>query len=50
MRLKFNKTNYEKICKHAQEVYEEFQRDLLSDLSYLWENRDPKEWAENNAE
>lgn len=35
--LKFNKTNYKKLCKHAQEVYEMFYRELDKDLSYQWE-------------
>ena len=35
--LKFNKTNYNKICKHAQEVFEEFYRELDKDYSWQWE-------------
>lgn len=44
--LKFNKANYSKICAHAQEVYEEFQRTLLTDYSYLWENKKPEEYQD----
>lgn len=35
--LKFNKANYQKICKHAQEVYEMFYRTLDQDLSWMWD-------------
>ena len=35
-KVKFTKKNYEAICKHAQEVYEEFQRELLKDFSWQW--------------
>lgn len=50
MTLKFNKKNYQKICKHAQYIYEEFQRELLADKSYLWSNKTPEEYAEIFAE
>ena len=35
--LKFNKVNYAKICKHAQEVLEDFYRALDKDWSASWE-------------
>lgn len=35
--LKFNKANYQKICKHAQEVYEMFYRTLDQDMSWMWD-------------
>ena len=41
--LKFNKSNYAKICKHAQNVYEEFYRELNVDYSDSWEK-----YGENN--
>lgn len=44
--LKFNKANYQILCKHAQEVYEQFQRELFKDMSYLWVGKDPKDYAE----
>lgn len=37
LELKFNKANYEKICKHAQEVYESFFKELEKDISYQWD-------------
>lgn len=40
MALKFNKTNYEKICKHAQKVFESFYETLDKDCSQYWENYD----------
>lgn len=41
--VKFNKKNYLQLCRHAQEVYEAFQRDLLhKDFSWQWEGKDPK--------
>lgn len=44
--LKFNKRNYKIICDHAQSVYENFQRELLADKSYLWSSKIPEEYAE----
>ena len=44
--LKFNKVNYQKICKYAQEVYEMFYRELDKDLSYQWECT-PDKYFEN---
>lgn len=41
--LRFNKKNYLAICKHAQEVYEFFQRELSMDHSWVW-NRSPEEY------
>lgn len=38
--LKFNKTNYTTICKHAQKVFEEFHRELDIDWSNQWEKYD----------
>ena len=35
--LKFNKGNYTKLCKHAQQVFEEFHRELDIDWSDQWE-------------
>lgn len=35
--LKFNKANYQKICKHAQMVYEMFYRELDADHSWQWD-------------
>ena len=35
--LKFNKENYQKICKHAQEIYEMFYRELDKEMSWQWE-------------
>lgn len=43
--LKFNKVNYQKICKYAQEVYEMFYIELDKDLSYQWECT-PEEYKE----
>ena len=40
MRVKFNKANYAKLCKHAQKIFEEFYKELDKDYSY--------EWDENN--
>lgn len=42
--LKFNKENYKKICKYAQEVYETFYRELAKDYSWQWEDRTPEEY------
>lgn len=36
MSVRFNKANYTKICKHAQEVYEDFQRTLLRSQEWRW--------------
>lgn len=46
--LKFTKENYKKICAHAQSVYEQFQRELLADRSYLWETKVAEDLEENN--
>jgi len=35
--LRLNKTNYAKICKHAQKVFEDFYRELDIDYSDQWE-------------
>ena len=35
--LKLNKYNYQKICKHAQEVYEKFYEELEKDTSFWWD-------------
>ena len=35
--LKCNKANYAKICKHAQEIFEEFYEALDEDCSKYWE-------------
>ena len=43
MALKFNKTNYAKICKHAQEVFESFYQTLDKDCSELWEKYEDAE-------
>lgn len=43
---KFNKANYNRICKHAQMVYEQFFKRLEKDLSYQWQGRTPEEFAE----
>lgn len=45
--LKFNKTNYKKICKHAQEMYEMFYRELDADKSWQWDCT-PEEYFENH--
>lgn len=45
--LKFNKANYQKICKHAQEVYEMFYRELDEDKSWQWDYT-PEEYFENH--
>ena len=37
MCVKFNKTNYKKICKHAQKVFESFYIALDEDCSKYWE-------------
>ncbi len=42
--LKFNKENYKKICKYAQEVYETFYRELARDYSWQWEDNTPEEY------
>lgn len=44
--LKFNKQNYKKLCKHAQEVYEEFFKELEKDVSYQWDCT-PEEYFKN---
>ena len=44
--LKFNKKNYQKICKHAQEVYESFCKELEKDTSYWWDCS-PEEYHED---
>lgn len=44
--LKFNKTNYQKICKHAQEIYEMFYRELDKDMSCQWDCT-PEEYFED---
>lgn len=44
--LKFNKKNYQKICKHAQEIYEMFYRELDKDVSYQWACT-PEEYFKN---
>lgn len=46
--LKFNKENYKKICKHAQEVYEMFYRELDADKSWQWDCS-PEEYFANNC-
>ena len=46
-RVKLNKKNYELICKHAQEVYEEFQRELMTDRSWQWD-KTPEEYAQDH--
>ena len=43
MRCKLNKTNYAKICKHAQKVFEEFYRELDKDYSWQWEKENNNE-------
>ena len=45
-RLKFNKENYKLICAHAQNVYEEFQRELFADQSWRW-SKPPEEYDES---
>lgn len=37
MGVKFNKANYEKICKHAQMVFESFYAALDEDCSKYWD-------------
>lgn len=44
LELKFNKENYQKICKHAQEVYEMFYKELDKDLAWQWEDNTPEEY------
>lgn len=44
--LKFNKKNYQEICKHAQEVYKMFYRELDKDMSWQWDCT-PEEYSEN---
>lgn len=46
LELKFNKANYQKICKHAQKIYEMFYRELDKDVSYQWDCT-PEEYFEN---
>lgn len=38
--LKFNKANYAKICKYAQEVFESFYAELDKDCSDYWDDYD----------
>ena len=49
MYVKFNKKNYEAVCKHAQEVYEDFQRELFKTWSWQWENVTPTEYFVQHA-
>lgn len=44
--LKFNKKNYNEICKHAQKVYEMFYNELDKDESWQWDCT-PEEYFEN---
>lgn len=44
--LKFNKKNYQEICKHAQEIYEMFYRELDKDESWQWDCT-PEEYFKN---
>ena len=44
--LKFNKQNYKNLCKHAQEMYEMFFKELEKDVSYQWDCT-PEEYFEN---
>ena len=44
--LKFNKKNYHEICKHAQEIYEMFYRELDKDESWQWDCT-PEEYFDN---
>ena len=37
--LKFNKTNYEKICEHAQEVFDDYYDYLEKDCTYMWDKK-----------
>lgn len=37
MNVKFNKTNYKKICKHAQKIFESFYEALDEDCSEYWD-------------
>lgn len=46
LKLKFSKENYEKLCKHAQKVYEMFFKELEKDVSYQWDCT-PEEYFEN---
>ena len=41
--LKFNKANYAKICKHAQNVLDDFYRALDADYSTSWEKYEEEE-------
>ena len=41
--LKFNKSNYAKICKHAQNVLDDFYRALDADYSTSWEKYEEEE-------
>lgn len=47
-RVRFTKKDYEKICKHAQKVYEDFQRELLRDWSWQWD-RTAEEYFKEHA-
>jgi hypothetical protein len=49
MYVKLNKKNYEAVCKHAQEVYEDFQRELFKTWSWQWENVTPTEYFVQHA-
>ena len=44
LELKFNKANYQKLCKHAQRIYEMFYRELAKDYSWQWEDNTPEEY------
>ena len=46
MSVKFNKVNYEKICKHAQKVFESFYEALDEDCSENWDE-DARESSNN---
>ena len=35
--LKFNEKNYQKLCKHAQKIYELFLAEPNEDMSWQWE-------------
>lgn len=46
MSVKFNKTNYKKICKHAQKIFESFYEALDEDCSQYWDE-DARESSNN---
>lgn len=46
MCVKFNKANYKKICKYAQEVFESFYEALDEDCSEYWDE-DARESSNN---